>query len=493
MALPATATHPDTVREGRSFLDHLKDSGAFGIGQILVKLTSLITLPVLIKTLGEHDYGRLATVNAASGLLVWVVLWSLPSATVRFLAGVQDRTHVARVHSCAVLVIVGSTAFWLGILSAGLSVWGADALGDPLLPYLAMLLSTFTALVSLFMTSYRIRDENRRYVSVDMAFTVLNAIVLVTAVLYWQELTALLIALVGFKAVRSIWLTVQFTRHFGFAAPDWEGFKPFWTFSLPLLFPQAMAWMTNLSDRLIIGIYHSQEVVGIYAANYNLSILVNHLTAAVFFAFTPTFSRLWSAGDTNRFGSLAVRSANAMLAVGLPVVVAISCLSPLVMSLLATGAVAQASLWIVPFVAVGLLLNAFAGYGGEVMMLNRLTGRIVLQSAVGAGTNLILNIILVPVYPLAGAAIATLLSFGVLFGTSIVLSRAAFRLRFDLGFALKVVISAAFMTFCFELVSANLWHRALIAPIAGATYVGSLYVLSGMPTLADMRAKLETT
>ena len=73
MASPESTTQSSApAKLGKYF----KDAGIFGIAQQLLKLTSLVTLPVLTKKMGVDQYGLLAMFNAAAGFAVWFVLWS---------------------------------------------------------------------------------------------------------------------------------------------------------------------------------------------------------------------------------------------------------------------------------------------------------------------------------------------------------------------------------------------------------------------------------
>ena len=493
-----TAAMPKEVTDAAQFSlgKYLKDASVFGLAQQLLKLSSLVTLPLITKKLGVDQYGLLTLTNALSGFLVWFVLWSFPSATVRLLVGEKDPYRMAQVHHTALIFIAGSGLVWYAIawpFMEPLSVYFFGHAHYAILVHLSILSTIVTAAVNLLMAVYRIREENVRYTRIDVVFNLLATALTVAILLIVDNVVPVVVALVLFKTLRSFWLLIQFVRMYGWARPSIDLFRPYLKFCMPLLIPQIMAWSMNLSDRFFLSHYFDAETVGIYTANYNLPILLNHLVLALFFSFTPAFARLWNAGDHTTLRRDFARTANIMLAIGLPMAVGMSLLCTPLMTLLTTPEVGQASWQVVPFVAFAYLFVGLGGYGSEVFMYLKKTGTTGWFATGAALLNLLGNALLIPQYGVLGASISTAMAFALQSLITTYMAQRLFAFHFDGPFIFKIVISTAGMgIILFVLPSDQTWHALVKIPVGGILYILFLYILQGCPSGNQIRALLRS-
>ena len=488
----ATPPQPAWVSIGK----YLRDAGTFGLAQQILKLSSLITLPIITKKLGVDQYGILALANTFAGFLVWFVLWSFPSGIIRLLAGERDRHRVSQVHATALLLIVGSGLAWYAIAFPFVNTLAGSFFGGPeyaILIHLAILTTIFTSAVSLLMSPYRIKGENARYTRIDVTFSLMATGLTILVLLLVDNAIPVFAALLFFKGIRSLWLLRQFVKAYGWARPCLRSFRPYLRFCLPLLVPQVMSWSMTLSDRLFIGYYYDITQVGIYSASYNLPVFVNQLVSALFFSFTPVFARLWNEGDHDRLRHFYRTTANILLGVGLPMVVGMSVLCGPLMSLLTTPEVGATSWRVVPFVAASYLCVGLAGYGSDVYLNLRRTGITGLFSTGAALINLGANFVLIPRYGILGAAMATLGAYAALAVTIHTRARREFHFTLDGGFAIKVLFASAGMGLLLWFFRPeNPWHVVWLIPLGVLSYAAFLYVFTGRPGRGEILRFLGT-
>lgn len=178
---------------------------------------------------------------------------------------------------------------------------------------------------------------------------------------------------------------------------------------IPLGMIAGLQLVNNYADLIILGIFRTDEEVGIYRAAFQTALFVIFGLQALNQVLQPHFARLYNQGDMAKLQRLVTASARAILVLALPPVAVIMLFATELLGWLfgdqfGAGGVALAIL------AAGQLVNAGMGSGG--MLLN-MTGheRDTLRGiAVAAVCNIALNFTLIPSFGMAGAAAANALS-----------------------------------------------------------------------------------
>ncbi|MGF1640178.1 MAG: flippase, partial [Rhodospirillales bacterium] len=178
---------------------------------------------------------------------------------------------------------------------------------------------------------------------------------------------------------------------------------------LPLALITGLHLINSRADTILLGILRSDAEVGIYRTATQMALLVIFGLQGLNQVLQPHFARLHRQGDMARLQRLVTASARAILALALPPVLAYVLFGASLMAFIfgepfRDGGIALAIL------ALGQLINAGMGSVG---MLLTMTGheRDTLKGvAVAAVVNVILNLLLIPSFGMAGAAAATAIS-----------------------------------------------------------------------------------
>lgn len=201
--------------------------------------------------------------------------------------------------------------------------------------------------------------------------------------------------------------------------PDQTGTAPAeyrikeWLASLgPLSLISGMQMINSRADIVMLGIFRPSSEVGIYRIAAQGGLLVAFGLKAVNMAVAPHFSSLWASEDIERLQRVVTVAARAALFVALPVALVFIVGGDLVLEFVfgeeyASGHAALA------IISVGQVINTAIG---SVMLLLNMTGheRLVVRGlAVAASSNIVLNLLLIPVWGMTGAAIATVVTFGI--------------------------------------------------------------------------------
>jgi O-antigen/teichoic acid export membrane protein len=188
----------------------------------------------------------------------------------------------------------------------------------------------------------------------------------------------------------------------------------YWRYALALALPLMLHSLSNILmkqfDRVLINQYFGRTETGIYTLAYQFGDIANMLWVATNSAWFPWFFTHMSKGNHAQIRKRAWQYALAFSAI----VTGLIFIAPLLIRLLAPEEYWQATA-IVPIVmATGFFSLLYSLYG-NVELYEKKAGYTALMTVIAAATNIILNIILLPLYGYQIAAWTTLISYVCLF------------------------------------------------------------------------------
>jgi len=179
-------------------------------------------------------------------------------------------------------------------------------------------------------------------------------------------------------------------------------------FSLPLI-PTTLCWLiTDLSDRSMVTYFWGEDVNGIYSAAYKIPTIVN-LVSSVFLQAWQ-FSAIAEASDEEeceRFYSQVYAGFVSVIMIG---TAGLILLSRHLTALLLNPAYHGANEFM-PTLLCAVAMEAIVSFLASVYMVRKRSVRSFVTALIGAISNVILNLLLIPTIGALGAAIATLASY----------------------------------------------------------------------------------
>ena len=183
-------------------------------------------------------------------------------------------------------------------------------------------------------------------------------------------------------------------------------------FSIPLVPAAVAGWALNLGDRPLLQAFTgSAAVVGVYTMGYTAGLVINALVIQPFgLAWSAAFWEISRADDAPR---TFARSLTWFLALASTAALFLSVVATDVLRVL-VGPEFEESRYIVPFSAF-----AFVLYGAYTIVATGLSivgrsGIVATTMIVAAGVALVLNLALIPLLGMYGAAISTVAGYGLL-------------------------------------------------------------------------------
>ena len=390
-----------------------ESSHLFGRGLLYVTIWSLqlvagtIVSPILAHVMGPAEFGALASAIALHQVLSVLALVGIDQALVLQRAGDKD-SGAARS-----LVMVGiAIALAVSIIVAATSPLWRDALGFgnyPVLVYAVVLWTAPAAAVQVMLALLLTEDRIRPFAIISALAAVggqLAGIVLLLVV--HKDATTYAWGGVGSQfAAMLIGIIVTRPRFRGIFNRDvgWRAIK----LGLPLALGGLAYFVLNAGDRVIIQRLLGAEEVGRYQVAYVVGSVVVLLLTFTSAAWSPRFAAL---KDIKERYELAALSRDALYRLLSPMLVGVTLTSPIALRIVAPESFRPESLSIVVFlVALSAFPVAASGATGRILVTLRRGKTIGTIAGITAIVNIALNLALVPVVGIQGAAAATLVSY----------------------------------------------------------------------------------
>lgn len=388
-------------------------SGAF-LGKVLGMGLGFLLQIVMARALGVDQFGFYMYALAWVSIAMMLALLGYDTAIMRFIARYQAAGEWGKLRGVlrhAVRWVLGA-----GVLIAVLASLLTWLLGARLEPGLAPVLFAATPLIPLFALSSLRQSALRGYRQVfraELPDSVFRPLLLMTLVGMWwmtqggmtatQAMLAQIAAALAAFILGGWWLHRATPAGVRAAVPEYD--SEWAKVALPMLMISGLHLVLKQTDVVMIGAMAGAREAGIYAAMVRLADLaVFGLTAAN--AITaPMISELYSNGRKVELQRLLTLSSRAVLAFTLVVSVALVIGGKWVAGLFGPEFPAGVgALWIL---LAAQTVNSATGPVGYLMTMTGHQNQALIIQSMAAAINFGLNLLLIPVLGMAGAAMAT--------------------------------------------------------------------------------------
>ncbi len=382
------------------------------------KLLMLLTSIVLARWMGVEGYGAYVTAMALVLLLTVPTGLGLPTLVIRLLASYRVHQQWGLMRG---LLVRGNQAV-LGAslvmaLAAAAAIWGLeDRLGlVPVVYVLALALIPLTALGA--MRSAALRGLHHVILGQLPENLIMPALFLALVAGWWlvmggsaalsPELAILarIVATAAAFGVGAALLLRRLPNEFRHARPSYDTRK--WARAAgPLLFLGGMSIINTQTDVLMLAAMQGTESAGIYGAAARGAELVAFSLVVVNMAIQPTISRCYAAGEMQRLQRVITTAARVTVALALPAALILSLFGRPILGLVFGNEFERGALCLA-ILCGAQVVNAGAGSVGNILNMTGHERDAALGLALGAFINVVLNAVLVPVWDIEGAALAT--------------------------------------------------------------------------------------
>jgi O-antigen/teichoic acid export membrane protein len=455
-----------------------RDVLIIGIANALVALSGIIFMPLITKTLGAHDYGIWAQVNVTINLVLVFTGLGLPAAIVRFLPSKTDRGEIQEgFYSVLCLIFFITLAVSIMWIAAADFIGRAFFDGATVIVRITGLIILVWSLDSLFLNLFRAFRQMKRYALFTIANTYIQVGLITYLVLNGHGILSIVLAVLAIRAVVFIILLCLIKSQIGIKRPHFHRIREYLSFGLPTIPVGISAWVVASSDRYVISYFLGATSVGIYSAGYGIGTIIIMAAGVLDLVLTPALSKLYDEGRMEEVKTHLKYSLKYLLAVTIPFVFGAAILAEPVLRVFSTAEIASEGYIVVPLVALStLFMTAYVPIGNIVILAKktRITGTIWIVCAL---VNLGLNILVVPHLGILGAAITTLIAYGLALGLTTYYSFKEFKFPIDWRFIVKSLIASGAMSVAIWAIAPEGTLATALTVLAGTAIYGAVLLL----------------
>jgi len=458
-----------------SYKKIVKDIGVIGFSDILSNFSGIFLIPIIIRILGVADYGLYVQFSISIVFIVGFAHLGLPYATVRFLSGSKNKEQIRDDMLSSLLLVLLSSVI-ISIIILLISQYLSRYLFDDFTE-IAIVLAIIIPIECLSVTlqnTFRVFQEIKKFTlfKVIKIFGELFGIIIVIFLGYGVYGVVLVVLLVS--TIICITLLIIVLKTIGLKRPTFKRMKEFLKFSIPTIPSNISSWVTNSSDRYLIGIFLGVLFVGFYNPAYSLGGLICTFTFPINFVLISVVAKYYDEQKIEEVRKILKYSLKYFLILAIPSFFGLSILSKPILILISTPELANESYLVTPFIAFSMILTGIGAVSiGKSLYLAKKTHISMINSFIVAIINLTLNIIMIPKFGILGAAFATAIAF--LFGFIIGSYFSCKYFKFDIDWFSIIKIVSASMIMSIIIIN---YHPETIIGLLGTILTGfCIYVV----------------
>lgn len=413
------------------------------IGQLSSKMLVYVMLKYYTSVLGTAGYGEMSNVVNACDILISVAQLSIASGVMRF---ALDKSNN------------GKMVFSIGINTILLCAVGFLAL-TPLIGMIP-LLKGYEWMIFIYVEIGAVKEVCAIYVrsrqsvslyALDGIITTISTILfnLLLLGVFKFGITGYVFSIVLGNIVSIIFLglTSHLYMEYRPFGNDRTLYSAMLRYSIPLMPSQIMWWIINVSDTFMVTEIIGKDANGIYSFAYRFPNLANLVMGIFSQAWRMTAITERNSRATSNFYSNAFSMMQTILFIASAGIMLI--LRPLIMPFFAAKGFETAYLY-VPILLGAVIFQSMDNFLGSIYEAAQKTTHSLTSSIIGAVTNIILNILLIPAFDIMGAAIATITSYIVMFIYRIIdtkkyLYMKVYWLKLIVNFSLLIIMAWSIM------------------------------------------------
>jgi O-antigen/teichoic acid export membrane protein len=389
-----------------------RDIVIYGSGDVLLRATAFITMPIYTRIFALDDYGALSFVLTATSLLNSFLILGGDSAYARFYFDAKT-DHERQLITSSWFIFI---AIWSGTLVAlclpfvgRFSQWSFNSTQHGVLFTLALLAAPLTIINVL--CGQILRNQFRAQL-----FTVLNVVATLLTIglsLFGVVVLNLGLAgvLAGTLAAAALLLPIRLWTVRAMLRPVFSGkvVRGMLAFGLPIV-PAALAiWAFSSSDRLVLAKFSTLDQLGIFAVAASLTSVLGLLNGAVGQAWSPHAFQVYTEQPEEAPAFYGRILTYILVGFGLASV-GITAFARELLTVVATPEFYPAAAAVGPL-ALGFMASASIQITAVGISLSKQTKYLALFTWIAALVNVGLNLLLVPRWGVMGSSWATAMTY----------------------------------------------------------------------------------
>jgi O-antigen/teichoic acid export membrane protein len=427
-----------------------KDTAIYGISTIIGRFLGFLLVPFYTNVLNTSDFGVYSNVYAYLAFLNIVFIYGMDAAFMKY-TSISGDSNKKKTFSTAYLFVFFSSLLLALILfflrNQFTTLMEIPGNFSHLTQYVILIL-IFDTLSLIPFANLRLERKAGRFTALKFANILVNvSLNLILVLKYKLGIEAIFLANLTASIVSFVLLVPDILSKLTFKIDTGLLKKMLW-FGIPYLPASIAAMIVQVIDRPVVLAMTNSSTLGIYQANYKLGIFMMLFVSMFQYAWQPFF-----------LNNAKEKNAKELFSKILTLFMIVSSLIWIVLTLFVDdfarleiyhhktiiGREYLSGLVIVPIILLGYLFNGMYYNFQAGIYIEEKTKYFPYVTGAGALINVVVNVLLIPVLGIIGAALATLASYMVMAAGLFYFSQKYYKIPYEYGKVLKI-ISLIFIT-----------------------------------------------
>lgn len=412
-----------------------KDTAIYGSSTILGRLLNFLLIPFYTNVLRPEEYGITAYVYSLIAFLNVIYNYGMESSYFKYSSTLEIGNKTQNFSTPFFSVTISSVLFSSIIifLSSSISELIHLQVDYSRVIYYSAFILCFDAIAIIPFAYLRQEGKAKHFAVIKFLNILINVFLnIILLVKYSLGVEGIFISGLASSFITVIFLLPTIVKNFKFNFSS-TLYKALLVFGLPSLPAGFAAMMLQVIDRPILRALTNDSSVGIYQANYRLGIFMMLVVSMFDYAWKPFF---FSTAKELNAKEIFARATTYFYLVMAAVFLVVSLLiEDIVKIQIYNRYIIHPNYWaglnIVPIILAAYLFNGLALTFSAGIYIEKKTFFLPITTAISAVTNVFLNILLIPMMGIMGAAIATLLSYFIIAVSTYYISQKVYRVQYE--------------------------------------------------------------
>lgn len=421
-----------------------KDTAIYGISTMIGRFLNFILVPFYTNIFAPGDYGIVMIVYSYIAILNIFFIYGMDAAFLKY-AAFKDIGDDKDNFSTPYISVFITSIFFSGLLIL-LNRPVTDWIGIPVEYASVIILSSIILFVDanavVPFLKLRLERKAKQFAAIKVLNILLNIIlnVVLIVVLKWG-IEAIFISNLIASLLSLVLVSPTITKYFKLSFHK-ALFKRLFRFGIPYLPAGIGIMLVQVVDVPILERLTDLDTVGVYKANYKLGIFMMLFVNMFQYAWQPFF--LQNAKEENA-KQMFSKVMTYFSIVGFTLLILLSLFVDDIVRINFGGfSIIGSQYWngldIVPIILLGYLFNGFYVVFSAGIYIEEKSMYAPIVAGVGAITNIVSNILLIPHFNIIGAAFATLISYAVMAFGYYLVTQKYYRIDYEYGRLFKLIL-----------------------------------------------------
>lgn len=416
-------------------------------GSVFNRFLPFLLLPVYTFYFKPEVFGTFSLIYSFWFIIVVFYLYGMETSFQKLFIEAQTIEEKKKIFSSALFMLLATSLIFSAVIYFLADFIAVKVTGSIENAYLIKLLAA-VIIADVFyrfpMILINSIQKSKLYTAINAIGVIVNVAVNIVLIIYLEYgIEAIFYSYMVSYLVVFIISFAYSARYFGFVFSSGYA-KGLFSTGLMFLVYGLFLVSIDLMDRFIIEYFKGSAQVGIYSACYRIGVVMNLVITGFKVAWTPFFLNMKQQENNKEIFS---RVFTYFCYGGLIAFLAFSLLADDIVKINIAGyTLLDKAYWsgleIVPYI---LLAYLFSGLYLNLTVASFFQNKIkylVISSGIGAVSNLILNLILIPQYSIIGAAAATAVSYLIIFLCLYYFSQKLYKINYEWGTISKAAVLA---------------------------------------------------